>query len=269
MAGDRGRPARQLPDDAYQGLRLLLTEDNPINQVVTLRLLERLGCGADIAINGREALEAVAHQAYDIILMDVQMPDVDGEQATRRIRAYGDAVHQPYIIALTAHALAGDRERAIMAGMNAYLSKPVQLGDLRTALAEALAQRVGQGAAAFVPPLDWGVFAEMVAGLTEEAPAQLPAIRSLLHDDLGPQIAQLGPALDGEDRAAIARLARGIRQASQQLGATILAGRCEALEQQAIGGSRQDLEQRHGQIRAAYDQVLRLITTRFALTTPG
>ncbi|NTU80733.1 MAG: PAS domain S-box protein [Chloroflexales bacterium] len=143
--GGSGRPAGPLPANAYQTLRLLLAEDNPINQIVTVRLLEYLGCRADIAANGREAIAAVSRQPYDIVLMDVQMPDLDGEQATRGIRAYGEAVHQPYIIALTAHALAGDRERAIAAGMNAYLSKPIQLADLRAALSEALRQRLAQG----------------------------------------------------------------------------------------------------------------------------
>lgn len=134
--------AGQPPGDDTPGLRLLLAEDNPINQIVTLRLLERLGHQADIVTNGHEAVESVIHQAYDVVLMDVQMPDLDGEQATRRIRAYGVAVHQPYIVALTAYALVGDRERIMAAGMDAYLSKPVQLDDLRTVLAQALGRRL-------------------------------------------------------------------------------------------------------------------------------
>ncbi|NTW01763.1 MAG: response regulator, partial [Oscillochloris sp.] len=124
--------------EEYAVMRLLLAEDNPINQMVTTHLLERLGCRIDVVANGREAVDAVARHSYDVVLMDVQMPELDGEQAARRIRSYGGQIHQPYIIALTAHVLAGDRERVLAAGMNAYLSKPIQIGDLQAALDEAL-----------------------------------------------------------------------------------------------------------------------------------
>jgi len=118
-------------------LRVLLAEDNQVNQKVALRLLQRLNYTADVVANGREALEAVAQGQYDVILMDVQMPEMDGLEATRRLCVQYAAPARPYIIALTANAMAGDRERCLTAGMDDYLSKPVRLDILREALSRA------------------------------------------------------------------------------------------------------------------------------------
>jgi CheY-like chemotaxis protein/anti-sigma regulatory factor (Ser/Thr protein kinase) len=114
-------------------LRVLVAEDNPVNQRVASRMLHRLGCTADVVENGRLAVEAVERQAYDVILMDVQMPELDGLEATRRIKARGGPA--PWIIALTAHALEDDRRQCAEAGMNDFLSKPVQLTELTAAMA--------------------------------------------------------------------------------------------------------------------------------------
>lgn len=115
-------------------LHILLAEDNTINQKVALRMLERLGHKARVVANGLEVLAALAERPYDIILMDVQMPEMDGLSATQQIRQNKAIRHQPYIIALTANALKGDRERLLAAGMNDYLSKPVRLEDLSAAI---------------------------------------------------------------------------------------------------------------------------------------
>jgi signal transduction histidine kinase/CheY-like chemotaxis protein len=113
-------------------LRLLIAEDNPVNQRVASRMLQRLGYAADVVENGRLAVEAVDRQRYDVIFMDVQMPELDGLEATRRIRARPGP--PPWIVALTAHALDGDRRQCLAAGMNDFLSKPVQLQELTAAL---------------------------------------------------------------------------------------------------------------------------------------
>ena len=115
-------------------LRILLAEDNKINQKVTVRMLERLGHVTEIASNGQEVLNNLQQSEYDLILMDVQMPEMDGLTATELIRQNKDLNPQPYIIALTANALKGDRERYLTAGMNDYLSKPVRLESLAEAL---------------------------------------------------------------------------------------------------------------------------------------
>ncbi|HEX7184919.1 MAG TPA: ATP-binding protein [Thermoanaerobaculia bacterium] len=122
-------------DPAGRPLRILLAEDHPVNQLVIQALLERLGHQADLARNGLEVLEALERETYDVILMDVQMPELDGLETTRRIRSQVSASHQPYVIAMTAHAMAGDQERCLKAGMNTYLSKPLHLADLQSALA--------------------------------------------------------------------------------------------------------------------------------------
>lgn len=115
-------------------LRILVAEDNLVNQKVALRILERIGYHPDFAVNGRYALEALARQRYDVVLMDVQMPELDGIEATRRIRLVSESNSQPYIIAMTAHALDGDREHCLRSGMNDYISKPVRIESLIIAL---------------------------------------------------------------------------------------------------------------------------------------
>jgi CheY-like chemotaxis protein len=117
-------------------LRILLAEDNQVNQKLALRILEQMGYRADVASNGLEAIESIERQIYDVILMDVQMPEMDGLDATRNIRKL-ENVTQPHIIAMTANALEGDREMCIAAGMDDYVSKPIRVNELVDALMKA------------------------------------------------------------------------------------------------------------------------------------
>ena len=125
--------SRQLRSPEDHSLRILLAEDEAINRIVVLGMLQHLGYQADSVNSGIEVLEALEREAYDVVLMDIQMPGLDGLEVTRRIR--DTKGEQLYIIALTAHALSGDRERCLAAGMNDYLSKPLALTDLQNALA--------------------------------------------------------------------------------------------------------------------------------------
>jgi CheY-like chemotaxis protein len=118
-------------------LRILMAEDNAVNQKVAQHMLSRLGYRADIAGNGEEVLQALQRQPYDVILMDVQMPEMDGLEATRRIHAQWSPERRPYIVAMTAHALIGDAEKCLVAGMNDYISKPIQLEKLIAALEQS------------------------------------------------------------------------------------------------------------------------------------
>ena len=116
-------------------LRILLAEDNVVNQKLALRLLQQMGYRADLASNGIEAVESVERQTYDVVLMDVQMPEMDGLEAARRIVTRWSAGERPRIVAMTANAMQGDREMCIEAGMDDYLTKPIRVDRLVEALA--------------------------------------------------------------------------------------------------------------------------------------
>ena len=149
------------------GWRLLLVEDNSINQRVALAILSRLGYRADAVANGREAVTALCRAPYDLVLMDCQMPEMDGYEATRAVRASGSPVLNPAIpiIAMTANAMQGDRERCLESGMDDYLTKPIGT----KALAECLARHLSALATPNETPaaIDWK---ELLAGLGGDVP---------------------------------------------------------------------------------------------------
>lgn len=138
------RPKPVQPVDE-QGLTLLLAEDNPVNQKVAIGMLRRLGYTADVAVNGFEVLQALEKKTYDVILMDIQMPEMDGLDATRQIREHKNLANQPCIVAMTAYALEGDREEFLNAGMNYYISKPIRIEELKTALERCSMARNAKG----------------------------------------------------------------------------------------------------------------------------
>ncbi len=133
---DTAKPAMDIDLGRKHPLRILLAEDNAVNQKLALRILEQMGYRADVASNGIEAVESIERQKYDVILMDVQMPEMDGLDATREIRKLAN-VTQPHIVAMTANAMEGDREMCIAAGMNNYISKPIRVNELVEALLKA------------------------------------------------------------------------------------------------------------------------------------
>jgi CheY-like chemotaxis protein len=120
---------------APRRLRVLLAEDTPVNQTLALRILEKQGHSVHVVENGQAALQALAQQPFDLVLMDVQMPVMDGLEATAaiRMREQTSGAHLP-ILAMTAHAMPGDRERCLAAGMDDYVAKPMQPAELLTAI---------------------------------------------------------------------------------------------------------------------------------------
>jgi len=137
----RGNSAIDSTLAAHLPLHILLAEDNVVNQKVVVRLLERMGYRPDVASNGLEALHAVHRQHYDVVLMDVQMPDMDGLEASRRITSELDASKRPRLVALTANALKGDQQMCLDAGMDDYLAKPLDVARLQEALLRCASQR--------------------------------------------------------------------------------------------------------------------------------
>jgi CheY-like chemotaxis protein len=133
-------------------LRVLLAEDNPVNQLLATRLLEKRGHRVTIAANGRDALAALDKESYDLVFMDVQMPEMDGLEATVAIREKEKTRgnHLP-VIALTAHAMKGDQERCLAAGMDGYLSKPIRPQELDEFLEKYVARRVELAVASEAP----------------------------------------------------------------------------------------------------------------------
>ena len=222
-------------------LRLLLAEDNIINQKVALMMLERIGFRADLATNGLEVLEAVESRLYDVVLMDVQMPEMDGLEATRRLVEKHPAQRRPRIIGMSAHAMASDRETAIAAGMDAYLGKPIRIEDL-----EAVLRDLDQSPAPSPAPAP-AVWDTDVSGVIDES--QLRRLRGLgagsdegtdsvistYLERVGTDLGILERALADDDRLGLARAAYNLKGSSTHLGAPGLAATCSSLL--ALAGS--------------------------------
>jgi CheY-like chemotaxis protein len=143
--GSAAPPRREVPGAASRRLRILLAEDNAVNQRLAVRLLEKQGHAVVVAGNGKEALRALEGQSFDLVLMDVQMPEMDGLEATVRIREWEKTggKHVP-IVAMTAQVMKGDREQCLQAGMDGYLGKPIQPAQLWQAIADLVPEEASR-----------------------------------------------------------------------------------------------------------------------------
>ena len=236
-------------------LRILLTEDNPVNQKLALRLLAKMGYRADVAGNGLEAIQAVERQRYDLILMDVQMPEMDGLEATRQIVSRWPQ-DRPRIIAMTADAMQGDREKCLEAGMDDYLTKPIRTPELVAAI-EGTSRRDGAAGPHWPsdpvePAVDRVTIdrlvesmgdAEFVADLLETFTTDAPAM-----------LDEIDSAIGNADAGTTRRIAHTLKSNAATFGARSLSEACRRLEHAAkegdLGGAP-DLAQA---IRAEYER---------------
>ena len=245
-------------------LHLLLAEDNATNQKLALRLLARMGYRADLAANGLEALEALERQRYDVVLMDMQMPEMDGLEATRQIIARWQPEERPYIVAMTANAMEGDREMCLAAGMNDYVSKPVRVQSLVEALERGAAHNnIGiqdpatpEGAAAdpataLLDPKALDNLREVVGG----DPEFLTELVDTFLDDAPSLLADLRQGLAAGDATEVRRHAHSLKSNGAEFGATELSQRCGQLEAIAKEGRLEGAESLLTQIEGLYQEV--------------
>ncbi|WP_083448288.1 response regulator [Nitrospira moscoviensis] len=261
-SGDRHHPplvTRHTVAEARAGahIRILLAEDNVINQKVAVRLFERLGYRVDLVANGAEAVEAAGRLRYDLIFMDCQMPEMDGFEATRRIRdreqrdelratsdepeqgsastRHGSRVtHHVPIIAMTANAMEGDRERCLAAGMDEYLSKPIMLETLAAVLDRRLSPvRHDPAMNREEPAIDPLIFQGLRELGGDDAPEFLPALIGQFLKDVPESMNQMRAARDAGDLREMGRLAHRLKGSAGHLGALAMAKLCERAQRAA------------------------------------
>ncbi|MDQ3942733.1 MAG: response regulator, partial [Actinomycetota bacterium] len=239
---------------------VLVAEDNAVNQKVAVRMLERLGYRADVAANGLEAVEALSHIPYAAVLMDVQMPEMDGYEATKEIRRReGDDRHTP-VIAMTANAMEGDREKALEAGMDDYVSKPVKPEKLELVLGHWILQRESSETEV---TLDERALAGLRELQQEGEPDFVGELIELFLHDAPPQLAALRDAIEEEDADSVERISHTLKGSSGSMGAKTMAEICAELQDVGASGDLSRvpelfgrLEEEFGRVRAALEEVL-------------
>ncbi|MBI5638940.1 MAG: response regulator [Nitrospirae bacterium] len=256
-----------ITDMKFQNSHILLVEDNEVNQKVTATMLRKAGYSVDIVANGRLALEAVSTYRYDIILMDIQMPEMDGFEATRRIREKEDDSVRSTIIAMTAHALKGDRERCIEAGMDDYIAKPVDPQEMFTVIEKWLRSAKGE------PPRDPAISSatepessrkEGVQACPADMPVDMNAAMRRFDNDMDfyrdmlskflemvpEQIGKLVEAVNSGDSGRIEICAHGIKGAAGNLGALRLCSLAQDMEDRAGEGDMTDMSKWTGEMQS-------------------
>jgi len=243
-------PAMLAPENepVLDHLSVLLVEDNMVNRTLALEMLQRLGCDAMHAGNGVEALDALEKQEFDVVLMDCQMPVMDGFIATRKLREREVArkLEPTRVVALTANALAGDREACLAAGMNDYLAKPFTLAQLRNIL---LPSKVSRSAANKVT-LDHSAI-DAVRQLDPDGQDRLLSrLIALYRDDSSQLLADIENALKVGDTESVARAAHTLKSSSANLGAANVAAIARQIEHAARGGDITELPTSMTKLRA-------------------
>jgi len=242
--GPPSHPTSAAEVQAARG-HVLLVEDYPVNQMVATRMLERSGYRVDAVNNGREAVEAVSNIPYGAVLMDVQMPEMDGYEATAEIRRREESGRHTPIIAMTADAMQGDRERALASGMDDYLAKPVKHEELETVLErwiphpeqESLEQ-MSDGAAEAnedAPALDLSVLESRRGPQRDGEPDKLARIVGLFIDDVPLRLEELRQAVESGEAQKVEETAHMLKGGTGYMGAVQMAKICARI--QGLGAS--------------------------------
>jgi CheY-like chemotaxis protein len=241
------------------GARVLVAEDNAVNQKVIRVMLERLGCESEVVPTGRAAVEAAAGGGWDLILMDCQMPEMDGYEATRRIRAAESKDRHVRIVALTAGAMQGERERCMEAGMDDFMTKPVHIDALARTLSKTASQNAPQtSATAEADTLDLERLREMV-GDDEELIDEL--VRSFL-DSSAEGIEALATAIALGDALAVRLAAHSLKGASGNFGAERMRSVSAELETESKDGNLADAPAKLAILRECLDALGSFVHTR-------
>jgi CheY-like chemotaxis protein len=257
-------------------VKILLAEDVMVNQKVALHLLKRLGYHADVANDGKEVLEALRRQPYDVVFMDVQMPEMDGLEATHRICQEWSPLHRPWIIAMTANSLRGDRETCLRAGMNDYISKPIRIEALVEAL-NTYEQFKNQASIQEVASMSVTVMPEETTQQTNNHLIHPPALdtqklQALKHtvggdsafltqlvdcylEEALQQLQAMREAVVQGDASTLHKSAHSLKAISVSLGAVPLAQLCQALEVMGYGDRTLDASRLISQLNAEYERV--------------
>jgi len=227
----------------FAGNRVLVADDNPLNQTVAANLLEKLGCHPSVAADGAQAARMHADHPYDLVLMDCHMPELDGYQATARIRQMDREIRHTPIIALTASTAASEREKCLASGMDDFLAKPVAPRVLRDTLRRWLP---------LAPAVNKDRLDAMHAVFGD---ADFAALVALYRDDAPKRIDGLRHAARLNDDIELARVAHAFSGSCASIGASDLCAMCKELEAQAKSGSLDGIDQRLAVIEAEYDRV--------------
>ncbi len=245
--------------------RALVVEDNPINQRVIVQMIERRGYRADVASNGLEALDRLSQEAYDLVLMDCQMPVMDGYEATREIRRLeGSNRHTP-IIAVTANAMVGDREKCLAAGMDDYLSKPVKMEALEAMLNRWCADETENQSAVEESSinesdvLDQSALDQLRELQEDEEDDLVKELVEIYITDAPGYIAAISSAIESADAHAMERAAHTLKGSSASLGAHLLASACLEVEKLGRIGSTAGARELLVRIEREFERVRRAL----------
>ncbi|WP_138503553.1 response regulator [Nostoc sp. PA-18-2419] len=254
-------------------LRILLAEDTVVNQKVALLMLQKMSYQADVVTNGLEVLQALQKQPYDVVLMDIHMPEMDGLEATRRICQQWEVGFRPYIIAITANAMRCDREACLAAGMNDYISKPIQIEELAQALSNCPPLTSKQRRVIpqeLQPSLDIlqvrqnqtfnsaKIDAKILKSLQNILKGDHTAFAELIECYLTqtPRMLQnISTAIATEDAQTLWKTAHQLKSSSASVGAIALAQLCKQLETQGRSNKLQNSQQVISQLNQEYEQV--------------